>query len=102
MDDIQFTEFLKQYYTNHALLENRLTRVETIVASMVTREDLSTLKTDIASFREAVGNMESIASSMATKTDVEWLKRFLWAAIGAVVTVGAGLVLHILQVGIKP
>lgn len=87
MDDIQFTEFLKQYYTNHALLENRLTRVETIVASMVTREDLTGLKTDLATFRESVKQMQTIGDSMATKNDVAWLKSFFWKAAGAIISI---------------
>lgn len=102
MDDLQFTEFLKQYYSNHALLENRLTRVETIVSSLVTRDDLSNLKTDLASFRESVKQMQTVAGAMATKTDVEWLKKAFWTGVGALVTLGIGLAAHILQTGLKP
>lgn len=78
-------------------LRDRMTRVETIVAGLVTREDLANFRATVVQLQEATKNFESLADSVATRADVDWIKKFVaWGLglIGSVLALLAGITLN--------
>lgn len=66
-----------EYEQRHAALDSRIMRLEVIVMSLATREDIANIKTQI---------VKEIATLIPTTTDVDWLKRFLWIGLGAAIS----------------
>lgn len=98
------TDHRLQYERRHAELEQRVARLETIMASLATREDLANFRTTVATLQETVKQFESLSSSMATKKDVEWIKSFIekmTAGLSAVLLSVIGLLISHLVMG-KP
>ncbi len=67
-------------------LEQRVMRLETMICSLATREDLANFRSSVAKLEEAVKQFETLSSSMATRTDVAWIKSFVERATAAFVT----------------
>lgn len=78
-------------------LRDRMTRVETLITSLVTREDLANFRISVERLEEAAKNFETLSSSVATKSDVDWIKNFVrWALgiIGSLIALLAGVLLN--------
>lgn len=95
----QLIEHQLNYERRHAELESRVMRLETIMTSLATREDLANFRLTVAALQETVKQFESLSESVATKKDVEWIKSFIekmTAGVAAILlTVIGALVSHI-------
>ncbi len=67
----------KEFEQRFGAQDSRIMRLEVIVMSLATREDIANIKTQI---------VKEIATLIPTTTDVDWLKRFLWIGVGAAIS----------------
>ncbi len=82
----QLTDHQLNYERRHAELEQRVMRLETLICSLATREDLANFRLSVATLQETIKQFETISGSMATKKDVEWIKGFVEKATAALVS----------------
>lgn len=69
-------EFYKhriEYEKRHGELSERVTRLESVIANLATKQDLEQLKASI---------VKELLDTVVTRTDVDWLKRAFWFGMG--------------------
>lgn len=71
---------VREYERRHAELEQRIIRLETIVANLVTQKDLADFRATVMMLQDSVADFRTTSTQLPTKEELKYLK---WLVAGA-------------------
>ncbi len=84
-DSVNSNVGVVEYERRHAELEQRIARLEMLVANLVTQKDLADFKAIVSTLQVSVGDFKATADQLPSRDEFKWQRWLLMVALGLIV-----------------